>query len=66
MAGEPRESEEMRPQWYRIDKLPFENMWIDDPHWLPIVLAGTEDRGTNFLFDKSGDAMLDLEMTIIK
>ena len=38
--GEPQETEEMRPQWFGIPKIPFEAMWSDDPHWLPKVLAG--------------------------
>jgi ADP-ribose pyrophosphatase YjhB (NUDIX family) len=38
--GEPRESEEMKPQWHTMDSLPFENMWADDPLWLPRVLNG--------------------------
>lgn len=43
--GEPSESEEMRPQWYALGQLPFENMWADDPFWLPRVLAGEKIRG---------------------
>ena len=59
--GEPTESEEMRPQWYPMDKLPFSEMWIDDPHWLPKVLAGNagEKIDGKFLFDETGDALID-------
>lgn len=38
--GEPKETEEMRPQWFRFDELPYEKMWADDPHWLPRALNG--------------------------
>lgn len=38
--GDPTESEEMKPQWFKINKLPFENMWADDIFWLPQVLSG--------------------------
>ena len=27
-------------EWHDIDKIPFERMWQDDFHWLPLVLKG--------------------------
>jgi 8-oxo-dGTP diphosphatase len=38
--GEPSESEEMRPQWYACDALPFDQMWDDARYWLPQLIAG--------------------------
>jgi mutator protein MutT len=38
--GEPQETEEMRPQWFGQSELPFDQMWPDDPLWLPRILAG--------------------------
>lgn len=38
--GEPTESEEMKPQWFSINALPYDAMWADDPYWLPLVLEG--------------------------
>ena len=38
--GEPEETAEMVPFWHPVDRLPFDRMWADDPHWLPLVLAG--------------------------
>jgi 8-oxo-dGTP diphosphatase len=55
--GEPSESDEMRPQWYADGHIPFEKMWIDDPHWLPLVLAGKKVTG-DFLFDNRGELLL--------
>ncbi|MCH7828900.1 8-oxo-dGTP diphosphatase [Patescibacteria group bacterium] len=43
--GEPKETEEMRPQWFSKEKLPFESMWPDDKHWLPLFLEGKTLRG---------------------
>lgn len=43
--GEPKETEEMRPKWFKKDKLPFRDMWNDDPLWLPRVLAGKKLEG---------------------
>ncbi|XP_017558701.1 7,8-dihydro-8-oxoguanine triphosphatase [Pygocentrus nattereri] len=37
-TGEPTESEEMRPQWFDIDKIPFSQMWADDVLWFPLML----------------------------
>ncbi len=38
--GEPQETEEMRPQWFRLADIPYSQMFPDDQHWLPKVLAG--------------------------
>lgn len=38
--GEPAESEEMKPQWYKISDIPYAQMWPDDKFWLPMVLEG--------------------------
>ncbi|MBT2597773.1 8-oxo-dGTP diphosphatase [Arthrobacter sp. ISL-72] len=39
-AGEPRESEEIAPQWYPVQKLPVQHMWADAEHWLPAMISG--------------------------
>ena len=39
-AGNPIETDEMKPEWFDIENIPFSKMWTDDPHWLPHVLAG--------------------------
>jgi ADP-ribose pyrophosphatase YjhB (NUDIX family) len=39
--GELEETEEMgKPEWFDIDKLPFEEMMPVDRIWLPLVLSG--------------------------
>ncbi|HKR82060.1 MAG TPA: 8-oxo-dGTP diphosphatase [Candidatus Saccharimonadales bacterium] len=38
--GEPHESDEMRPAWFDIDKLPYDQMWENDRLWIPYVLGG--------------------------
>lgn len=50
--GEPTESEEMAPQWFKIDGLPFDTMWPDDQYWLPQVLAGNK-LVAEFTLDKN-------------
>ncbi|HEY5647666.1 MAG TPA: 8-oxo-dGTP diphosphatase [Pseudomonadales bacterium] len=49
-SGTPHETAEADPFWCRIDSLPFDEMWEDDRHWLPRVLAGERLTG-DFLFD---------------
>lgn len=56
-SGEPQETEEMRPQWFTIDAIPYDEMWPDDIHWLPVFLTGKKFR-TKFLFGE-GDSVLD-------
>jgi len=42
--GEPKESEEMIPEWFDKDSLPLHDMWDDDQYWLPRVLVGEKLR----------------------
>jgi len=54
--GEPAETDEGAPLWRRIDDLPFDCMWEDDPTWFPYMLEGRPFSG-RYLF--AGDRMLD-------
>ena len=49
--GEPKESEEMRPKWFKIKEIPFAEMWPDDKFWFPKILAGKKLRA-DFIFKK--------------
>lgn len=42
--GEPKESEEMNPKWFKVEEIPYQSMWPDDIHWLPLVLDGKNVR----------------------
>jgi len=54
--GEPCESEEMKPKWLPIKKIPYQKMWADDPFWLPYVLAGKNLEG-EFHFNAKGEVL---------
>ena len=54
-VGTPAESEEMRPQWFKLDEIPFHQMWSDDEFWFPFMLEDRLFRGA-FLFDKPSSA----------
>jgi 8-oxo-dGTP pyrophosphatase MutT (NUDIX family) len=45
-AGEPVETEEMAPRWFDLDAVPYETMFPDDRHWLPLLLAGKDFGGS--------------------
>lgn len=53
--GTETETEEAAPVWCEEASLPYDEMWQDDPLWLPHVLRGSHVYG-RFLFDD--DAML--------
>jgi 8-oxo-dGTP diphosphatase/2-hydroxy-dATP diphosphatase len=50
-TGTPAESEEMKPEWFDIADIPYDEMWQDDRHWFPLFLAGKSFRGA-FVFDE--------------
>jgi 8-oxo-dGTP diphosphatase len=54
--GELRETDEATPFWVAVGEVPYREMWEDDQHWLPQVLAGQQFNGW-FVFD--GDRMLE-------
>jgi 8-oxo-dGTP diphosphatase/2-hydroxy-dATP diphosphatase len=52
-SGEITESEEMKPEWFDLDKIPFDNMWKDDPFWFPYLLKGSKFNGSFLFADQS-------------
>jgi 8-oxo-dGTP diphosphatase len=48
--GQLCETDEATPIWTDIDKIPYHDMWEDDAHWLPLLLARKQFRGY-FVFD---------------
>ena len=57
--GEPTATEEADPFWCAVDAIPYERMWEDDIHWLPLLLAERRFVG-RFIFD--GDRMVDFRV----
>ena len=49
--GEIVETEEMAPNWFDIDKIPYDNMFPDDKYWLPYILDGKKIKAY-FNFDE--------------
>lgn len=59
-SGEAIETDEAIPIWTEIATIPYEEMWEDDIHWLPQMLAGQTFRG---YFEFDGDRMLSKELS---
>ena len=57
--GTPVETDEAVPLWFSVDAIPYDEMWEDDRHWLPMMFAGQRFSG-RFVFD--GDRMLDYSL----
>ncbi|MFH2201646.1 MAG: 8-oxo-dGTP diphosphatase [Elusimicrobiota bacterium] len=58
-TGELKETDEAAPFWQPVDGIPYGEMWADDAHWLPLLLARRTFKGY-FVFDD--DKMLDLRL----
>jgi len=63
-TGEPAEGEEMKPQWFDFNQIPYSAMWPDDALWLPKVLSGSFVNAS-FMFGE-GDKVLDYQINEIK
>ncbi len=61
--GEPIETEEMAPQWYHVNDIPYHAMWGDDQYWLPQMLAGNK-LVCEFTFDDQ-DNMISKRVTTV-
>lgn len=54
--NEPIESEEMKPEWFDIKRIPYDKMWTNDRYWLPLFLQEKKIIG-EFLFDKDENVL---------
>lgn len=51
--GEVTESEEMEPRWFTHEEIPYAEMWLDDIHWLPLLLQGKRFEGKFYFKDSN-------------
>ena len=61
-TGTPHETDEAVPLWTHIDAIPYDEMWEDDRHWLPLVIAAKPFRA-RFTFD--GERMIEKEIALV-
>jgi hypothetical protein len=47
----PATEHKAAPVWFRIEEVPYHEMWEDDKYWLPAVLRGEKVYG-RFFFER--------------
>lgn len=60
-SGEPRETDEAVPLWTPLDAIPYDEMWEDDRHWLPLLIHGERFAG---YFEFDGEKMLSHQIVV--
>ncbi|KKT78457.1 MAG: NUDIX hydrolase [Parcubacteria group bacterium GW2011_GWF2_44_8] len=61
--GEPTETEEMGSfTWNEFSNLPFDQMWVGDPYWMPPVLNGEQIEASVY-FNEEGSVLEEFVMT---
>ncbi|CAN5599976.1 hypothetical protein BH20VER3_BH20VER3_18200 [soil metagenome] len=60
-AGEPCETAEAVPLWTPLDQIPYDEMWADDRHWLPLLFRGAHFCG---YFEFRGEELLSHEIVV--
>jgi 8-oxo-dGTP pyrophosphatase MutT (NUDIX family) len=55
--GVPKESAEGKLKWFSKNALPYDEMWADDIHWLPLLTQGKRFEGT-FIFSEDSKELL--------
>jgi 8-oxo-dGTP pyrophosphatase MutT (NUDIX family) len=61
--GEPKESEEMKPQWFNFNDIPFQEMWPDDQYWLPKIINKDKVKAA-FNFD-TNNRIIDHQLDVV-
>ncbi|MFC2030876.1 hypothetical protein ACFLWA_09135, partial [Chloroflexota bacterium] len=59
--GDAVEGREMRPVWFPVASLPYQEMWEDAAHWMPRILAGDRVQAT-FTFRGDNETVDRVEM----
>lgn len=62
-SGELKPNDEGELRWFNVDDIPYEDMWLDDEHWLPAFISGKTINGT-FWFNEEGTQLMRYELDI--
>ena len=60
-TGELQPNDEGELRWWKIDEIPYDQMWQDDIHWLPLLIDGKKFSGA-FWFNEEGTELVRFEL----
>lgn len=62
--GVVTESNEMKPQWFRYDDIPYDLMWPDDRHWFPSLFNNDVTFTGRYVFESiDSDVLVGKELS---
>jgi mutator protein MutT len=61
--GKLKSSDEGELRWFRLNEIPYDNMWEDDKYWLPSFIEGKKVEGS-FWFNREGTKLIRHELKI--
>ena len=59
--GVEKETEIATPKWFKIDRIPYDEMWPGDRFWMPLMIVGKKFDG-RFYFDSEAKNLLKHEV----
>jgi 8-oxo-dGTP diphosphatase len=62
--GTPAESEEMRPEWFKLSHLPLHQMWDDAQYWIQHVLLHQPIDAT-FILNNDNETVKDYSIQLL-
>jgi 8-oxo-dGTP diphosphatase len=62
--GIEKESAEAVPKWFSVNRIPYNEMWLDDAVWMPLMLEGKKFKG-RFYFNKEMNKILRHEIEVL-
>jgi 8-oxo-dGTP diphosphatase len=62
--GKLIESQEGKLRWFKKNALPYDKMWADDRHWLPLLVQGKRFEGS-FIFSEDSKELLNSSITLV-
>jgi len=61
--GLPTETNEAAPVWTPVSQIPYERMWEDDRHWMPLLLNNNTFHG-RFIFKDESMQWMDMRTDV--